>query len=146
RGCRVVIISHLGRPEGRDPKFSLEQIAERLAELLDKPVKFIDDVHGDKVSQSVRRLTGGSVALLENLRYYQQEEQNDYQFAANIAKSTGARYFVQDGFGVVHRAHASTSAIAQFVPAVAGLLLEREYMTITEALRSPERPLVALLG
>src|SRR5690606_220427 len=59
RGCRVVIISHLGRPEGRDPKFSLEQIAERLAELLDKPVKFIDDVHGDKVSQSVRRLTGG---------------------------------------------------------------------------------------
>jgi phosphoglycerate kinase len=145
-GCKIVIISHLGRPEGRDPKFSLEQVAVRLAELMDHPVAFVDDCIGDKVAQAVKKSGPHSITLLENLRYYKEEEADDEAFARNIAKSTGARYFVQDGFGVVHRAHASTHAITLCIPSVAGLLLEREYETITGAMQHPERPLVAVMG
>lgn len=144
--CKVVIMSHLGRPEGRDKSQSLEPIAERLSELLDKNVIFVDDVKGDKVVQAVKKAPNNSVILLENLRYYNEEEANDKKFAQAIAKSTGARYFVQDGFGVVHRAHASTDAITLYVPAVSGLLLEREYVTITNAMEHPKRPLVAVMG
>lgn len=145
-GCKVVIMSHMGRPEGRDPKLSLKQVAVRLSELLDHHVEFVDDVIGDKVKLAVRRAGDHSVTLLENLRYYKEEEADDEAFAKKIAESTGARYFVQDGFGVVHRAHASTHAITMCIPSVSGLLLEREYVTITEALLSPERPLVAVMG
>jgi len=144
--CKIVIMSHLGRPEGRDPKFSLEQVATRLAELLDHPVIFVDDCIGDKVKQAVKQAPAHSIILLENLRYYKEEEADDEGFAKNIAASTGARYFVQDGFGVVHRAHASTHAITLCIPSVAGLLLEREYTTITGAMQQPERPLVAVMG
>lgn len=145
-GCKIVIISHLGRPEGRDSKYSLEQVATRLSELLDQEVEFVDDCIGDKVVQAVKKATPHSVTLLENLRYYKEEEADDADFAKNIAVSTGARYFVQDGFGVVHRAHASTHAITMCIPSVAGLLLEREYMTITNAMQQPDRPLVAVMG
>ncbi len=146
RGCRVVIMSHLGRPEGRDSKLSLELVATRLAELLDQKVEFCSQVYGDQVSQAVKQLPKSSVLMLENIRFYPEEEANDSDFAAKIAASTKARYFVQDGFGVVHRAHASTSAITWHIPGVAGLLLEREYQTITAAVSKPERPLVAVLG
>lgn len=146
RADKVVIMSHLGRPEGRDASLSLEPIAIRLSELLKKPVIFVEDCIGDKVLQAVKKAPKGSVILLENLRYYPQEEANDQAFAEKIAKSTGARYFVQDGFGVVHRAHASTDAITQYVPSVAGLLLEREYVTISGAMEHPKRPLVAVMG
>lgn len=145
-GCKVVIISHLGRPEGRDPKLSLEPVAGRLAQLLGESVRFVDQTIGDKVSMAIKRAPKRCVVVLENLRYYPEEEANDAVFAAKLAKATGARYFVQDGFGVVHRAHASTSAITHCMPSVAGLLLEREYTTITEAMRSPKRPLVAIMG
>jgi 3-phosphoglycerate kinase len=145
-GCKVVIMSHLGRPEGRDPKFSLEQVAVRLSELLDHHVEFVDDCIGDKVTQAIKQSGPHSITLLENLRYYKEEEADDEAFAKNIAKSTGARYFVQDGFGVVHRAHASTHAITMCIPSVSGLLLEREYQTITGAMQHPERPLVAVMG
>ncbi len=144
--CKVVIMSHLGRPEGRDASQSLKPVAKRLAELLDKKVVFIDDVKGDKVVQGVKKAPTNAVVLLENLRYYPEEEANDEAFAKTIAKSTGARYFVQDGFGVVHRAHASTDAITHYIPSVAGLLLEREYVTITNAMLKPQRPLVAVMG
>lgn len=146
RGCTVVIISHLGRPEGRDPKLSLEPVGHRLAELLASPVLFVDDCKGDKVAQVVKRAAKGSVILLENLRYYPEEEADDKEFAKSIATSVGARYFVQDGFGVVHRAHASTHAITEFIPSIAGLLLEKEYVTIIGAMKNPERPLVAVMG
>jgi 3-phosphoglycerate kinase len=146
RADKVVIMSHLGRPEGRDASLSLEPIAIRLSELLKKPVIFVEDCIGDKVLQAVKKAPKGSVILLENLRYYPQEEANDQAFAEKIAKSTAARYFVQDGFGVVHRAHASTDAITQYVPSVAGLLLEREYVTISGAMEHPKRPLVAVMG
>lgn len=146
RNCRVIIMSHLGRPEGRDTRQSLAPVAERLSELLEKEVFFVDDCVGDKVVQAVKKAPARAVVLLENLRYYAEEEANDQRFAEKIAKCTGARYFVQDGFGVVHRAHASTDAITRFIPSVAGLLLEREYVTITNAMEKPERPLVAVMG
>lgn len=146
RGCRIVIISHLGRPEGKDASLSLEPVANRLAKLLDHPVTFVDDCIGDKVVQAVKKSSPHSVTLLENLRFYKEEEADDAAFAKKIATATNARYFVQDGFGVVHRAHASTHAITLCIPSVAGLLLEREYKTITEAMEAPKRPLVAVLG
>lgn len=144
--AKVVIMSHLGRPEGNDSSLSLEPIAERLSELLDKKVIFVDATFGDKVVQAVKKAPENSVILLENLRFYTEEEANDEAFAEKIAKSTGARYFVQDGFGVVHRAHASTDAITHYIPSVSGLLLEREYVTITAAMEKPKRPLVAVMG
>jgi len=144
--AKVVIISHLGRPEGRDESQSLQPVASRLSELLNKEVIFVEDCIGDKVSQAVKKAPANSVILLENLRYYPEEEANNEQFAKNIATSTGARYFVQDGFGVVHRAHASTDAITHYIPSVAGLLLQREYETITSAMEKPKRPLIAVMG
>lgn len=143
---KVVIMSHLGRPEGREAKYSLKPVAKRLSELLDRKVIFVSDCVGDKVVQAVKKAPLNSVILLENLRYYKEEEANDCTFAEKIAKSTGARYFVQDGFGVVHRAHASTEAITHFIPGVSGLLLEREFVTITTAMEKPQRPLVAVMG
>lgn len=145
-GCKVVIISHLGRPKGRDSKLSLEPAAQRLAELLGEPVRFVDETVGDKVKMAVKRAPRRSVIMLENLRFDPREEANDEGFAKELAKDSGARYFVQDGFGVVHRAHASTSAITLQLPSVAGLLLEREYQTITGAMKSPKRPLIAVMG
>jgi phosphoglycerate kinase len=144
--CKVVIIAHLGRPKGCDKTLSLEPIGERLAELIKYPVNFVEDCIGDKVVQAVKKSSSHTITLLENLRFYKEEEADDEVFAQHIAKATGARYFVQDGFGVVHRAHASTHAITFCIPSVAGLLLEREYETITEAMERPKRPLVAVIG
>lgn len=147
QNCRVVIISHLGRPDGkRNEAYSLTPVAKRLATLLERPVRFVDDCIGSKVYMAIKRTPQGSVTLLENLRFYPGEEANDMEFAHQLAKQTHAQDFVQDGFGVVHRAHASTSAITQFLPSMAGLLLEREYMTITNATKHPKRPLVAVMG
>lgn len=146
RGCKVVIISHLGRPKSRDSAYSLEPVALRLAQLIHRDIRFVDHTFGDKVYQAVKRAPGSSITVLENLRFYPEEEADDTEFARRIVASTGARYFVQDGFGVVHRAHASTDAITQFVPSVAGLLLEEEYNVITSAMEAPKRPLMAILG
>ncbi len=146
RGCKIVIISHLGRPEGRDKNCSLEVVATRLSELLKTRVSFVDDCIGDKVKMAVKKAPQHSVILLENLRYYPEEEANDAAFAKKLASSSMARYFVQDGFGVVHRAHASTAAITLQLPSVAGMLLEKEYTTITSAMKHPKHPLVAVLG
>ena len=146
-GCKVVIISHLGRPEGhREEKYSLEPAALRLAELLGEPVRFVNETVGDKVRMAVKLAPKRSVTVLENLRFDPREEANDEGFARELVKSSGARYFVQDGFGVVHRAHARTAAITMLLPSVSGLLLEREYTVITQAMKNPERPLVAILG
>lgn len=144
--CKIVIMSHLGRPHGHDMSLSLEPIAQKLAEMLKEPVRFVDQAIGDKVHMAVKRAPQRSVTMLENLRFYPGEEANDDAFAEELATSTGARYFVQDGFGVVHRAHASCVAITHYLPSVAGRLLEQEYTTITNAMRAPKRPLVAVLG
>lgn len=145
-GCKVVVISHLGRPEGRDMKLSLEPVAQRLAELLGESVRFVDQTYGDKARMAVKRAPKRGVIVLENLRFDAREEANDESYAREIVAASGARYFVQDGFGVVHRAHASTSAITMLLPSVAGLLLAREYTAITDAMHAPKRPLVAVMG
>ncbi|MEX0668468.1 MAG: phosphoglycerate kinase [Candidatus Saccharimonadales bacterium] len=135
--CQVVIISHLGRPEGKpDPQYSLQNVAKHLSSLVKQPVAFVADLEDvDSTSQ---------ITLLENLRFWPGEESNDDNFAKQIAGLGDV--FVQDGFGVVHRAHASTVAITKFLPAVAGLLLEKEVNTITDSIENPKRPLVAIVG
>ena len=146
QNCKIIVISHLGRPNGRQKKYSLAPVAAHLADVLGRPVRFVDDCVGDKVRQMVRYARRGSVTVLENLRFYAEEEADDLTFARSIVKATGAEYFVQDGFGVVHRAHASTHAITLCIPGVAGLLLEKEFMTITQVMQRPHHPLVAIFG
>ncbi|MDO4271840.1 MAG: phosphoglycerate kinase [Candidatus Saccharibacteria bacterium] len=146
-GAKVVLIAHLGRPKGqRNDKYSLQPVATDLSEKLHRPVTFINDCIGDTVHAAVNQLQVGDVTLLENLRFYNGEEENDQNFAKQLAKSSGADLFVQDGFGVVHRPHASTVAIATILPSVAGLLLEREYLAIKNATDAPNRPLTAVIG
>lgn len=147
RGCQIVICSHLGRPEGKpDPKYSLATVAERLGDLLGERVMFVPECVGDRVVQAVKHLGSGQVLLLENLRFHPGEEANDEAFARQLATDSGAAYFVQDGFGVVHRAHASTSAITQYLPSVAGLLLQKEVTILTSVMSNPKHPMVAIVG
>lgn len=146
RGSKVILISHLGRPKGVDKKLSLRPVAARLAELLRRKVTFISGSSGPVVAAQIFRLSKNSVILLENLRFDPREEENSLEFARDLVACTNARYFVEDGFGVVHRKHASTDAITHFLPSVAGFLLEREYLTLTKAMQRPKRPLVAVLG
>jgi phosphoglycerate kinase len=146
-GCKIVICSHLGRPSGRyDSSTSLRPIAMRLGEMLGTSVTFIHDTIGEDVSRVCRNMQPGDIVVLENLRYYVEEEKNDMTFAESLVKDTAAEVFVQDGFGVVHRAHASTSAVSRLLPSVAGLLLEKEVSIINKAMESPARPLVAIVG
>lgn len=145
--CTIVICAHLGRPDGKPNKeFSLEPVAQHLANLIKRPVHFVPDCIGDQVTQALKALPKGGIALLENLRFYAEEEANDETFAARLAKDSGATYFVQDGFGVVHRAHASTDAITRYLPSVSGLLLELEYTRLTQVRDNPRRPLAAVMG
>ena len=146
RHVGLVICAHLGRPEGVDPKLSLEPVVTHLAELLQRPVKFVSECIGDKVRVATKNLKPGEVVLLENLRFHKQEEANDPVFAKQLALDSHARYFVQDGFGDAHRAHASMVAITQFLPSVGGLLIEREYQHILGAIHAPKRPLLTILG
>jgi phosphoglycerate kinase len=144
-GASVVICSHLGRPAGpNDTANSLKPVAERLSKLVGKPVAFIEDCVGPNAEAAAKALKPGQLLLLENLRFHSEEEQNDDDFAKQLASL--ADVFVQDGFGVVHRAHASTDAITRHLPAVAGLLLEKEVDTITNIMQQPERPLAAVIG
>ena len=143
--AKVIIISHLGRPKGRrDRDLSLRPVAKRLSDLLKKPVGFVYDCVGAEVERAVRAMKPGQVLLLENLRFHPEEEKNDDKFAARLAKY--AQVFVQDGFGVVHRAHASTDAITKHLPSVAGLLLEKEVLAIQKVITNPQRPLLAIVG
>ncbi len=143
----LVIISHLGRPKGpADKQCSLKPVAERLSKLLDKPVSFAQDCVGEAAKTAAASLKEGGVLVLENVRFHPEEEKNDKDFAKEIVDASGAEVFVQDGFGVVHRAHATTSAVAELLPSVAGLLLAGEVDTITRVMEDPEKPLVAVIG
>lgn len=145
RGAALVLASHLGRPKGkRAPEMSLAPVAKRLSELLGKPVKMLDDCVGPAVKEAVSSLKPGEVALLENLRFHPEEEGGDEDFAKQLAEL--ADIYVNDAFGTAHRAHASTAVMAKFLPAVAGLLVEKEIEMLSRVLHSPERPLVAILG
>ncbi len=143
--CKIVLCSHLGRPEGpEDKSCSLAVCARRLGEMLDKKVGFVNDCISDDAKSKIADLNNGEILLLENLRYYKEEESNDHDFAKRL--SEGCDVFVQEGFGVVHRAHASTDAITKFLPSVAGYLLEKEVSTIVGAMENPSRPLVTIIG
>jgi phosphoglycerate kinase len=144
-GARLILASHLGRPKGgRDEKYSLKPVAARLQELLGRPVKMADDVVGEAVQQQVGKMNPGDVLLLENVRFYPQEEKNDPAFAKQLAEL--AEVYVNDAFGSAHRAHASTEGVAHFLPAVAGFLMEQELNYLGRALANPARPFVAILG
>lgn len=143
--CKIVIISHMGRPKGqREKHLSLAPVAERLSKLLDKKVLFATDCVGATVEKAAKKLKKQQILLLENVRFYAEEEANDAAFAKQLA-SLG-EVLVQDGFGVVHRAHASTAGVAKYVPSVAGLLLEKEVTTILQVIHQPKRPLAAVIG
>lgn len=148
RSCTVVIVSHLGRPEGKiEDKYSLAPVADRLRELLPEyKVDFVDSTIDDAAWQASKKMPKGSVLLLENLRFNTGEEANDADFAATLKRVSEADYFVQDGFGVVHRAHASTEAITHQLPSVSGLLLESEVTTLEKVMKHPRHPLVAVIA
>ena len=146
-GAKVVILSHLGRPKGEpNDDFSLYPVAERLSERLGAHVNFIksDVVVDNKVSKAVKNLDPSEVALLENVRYRSEETKNDPTFARELASLGDV--FVQEAFGTAHRAHASTTGIADYIPAVSGFLIEKELKFLGAAIEKPERPLAAIMG
>ncbi len=144
-GAAVIACSHLGRPKGEwKPELSLAPVARRLSELLGIPVEMAQDVVGPDAKAKAAALQGGQVMLLENLRYHPEEEKNDPAFAKDLADM--AQLYVSDAFGTVHRAHASTAGVAAYLPAVAGLLVQKELEIMGGALSDPKRPLVAVLG
>jgi phosphoglycerate kinase len=145
KGAKVVLCSHFGRPEGRDPKLSLKPVAERLAKHWGKPVAFATDCVGAEAEKVVAGLKNGEIALLENLRYHAGEEDDDDAFASQLAKLGDA--YVNDAFGAAHRAHASVHAVAKkFADRAAGFLLQKEVDYLGRALSKPERPYVVILG
>src|SRR6185369_11214114 len=150
QGAKVILAAHLGRPKGkREPSMSLRPVAARLADLLGCPVNFVDDCIGEKVASVTGGMAAGQVVLLENVRYYNEEEANDPGFAEKLAKP--AEIYVDDAFGAAHRAHASTEGVARVVarrggPCAAGLLMERELKFLGDELEQPARPFVVILG
>jgi phosphoglycerate kinase len=143
-GVTLIICSHLGRPKGPDKSLSLAPVAERLGELLGRPVKFAIDCVGPPVAEAAAGLTKGDVLLLENLRFNPGEKANDDGFAKQLAEL--AEMYVNDAFGVDHRADASVAAITRHLPSVAGLLLEKEMTVLTGIMQEPRRPLMAIIG
>jgi phosphoglycerate kinase len=144
-GARVIVMSHLGRPNGApDPQFSLRPVRRVLQRLLGRNVVFVDDIVGAEAHEAVDRMVDGEIIMLENVRFDPGEKANDPTFAKALASL--ADIYVNDAFGAAHRAHASTEGVAHFLPAYAGLLLAREVETLTSMLSNPERPFVAILG
>ena len=145
QGARVVLASHLGRPKDHEPELSLRPVAERLGELLGGPVQMAPATVGDEVRELTERMSPGSVLMLENVRYEAGETANDPQFSRALAEL--AEVYVNDAFGTAHRAHGSTEGVAHLLPEhAAGPLMQREVTTLTEMLRDPARPFVAVLG
>ncbi len=145
QGSAVILISHLGRPKGQPAeKFSLRPVARKLAEMLGCPVNFVEEAVGPKAQEATANLRSGEILLLENIRFYEAEEKNEPRFAAQLAAL--GTLFVNDAFGTAHRAHASTAGVAQYLPAVAGLLMEKELKILGQLLASPARPFVAIIG
>ncbi|MBS3977475.1 MAG: phosphoglycerate kinase [Syntrophomonadaceae bacterium] len=145
QGAKVILASHLGRPKGKpDPSFSLAPVARHLAGFLGADVAQAPDCVGQRVKTMAAALKPGQVLMLENVRFHKEEEQNDPEFAKELAQL--AEVYVNDAFGAAHRAHASTEGVARHLPAVAGLLLEKEISVMGRALAEPERPFVAIIG
>jgi phosphoglycerate kinase len=144
-GAKVILASHLGRPKGVTEKLRLNPIADRLSELLGQPVIKCNDCIGEEVATAVANMEAGAVLLLENVRFYPEEEKNDPEFAKKLASV--ADLYVNDAFGAAHRAHASTEGVTKYLqPAVAGFLLEKELQYLSGAVDNPQRPLAAIVG
>ncbi|MCK9525473.1 MAG: phosphoglycerate kinase [Limnochordia bacterium] len=145
QGGKVILMSHFGRPKGKvNEDMRMDPIAKRLSELLAKPVQKVNDCIGPEVKKAVDALQDGEVLVLENVRFYAEEEKNDPEFAKSLA-SLGDIY-VNDAFGTAHRAHASTTGVANYLPAISGFLMEKELEFLGGALDEPKRPFVAILG
>jgi phosphoglycerate kinase len=145
KGAIVILCSHFGRPNGVDEKLRLTPVAIRLSELLGQTVVKCNDCIGDEVASQVGAMTNGQVALLENVRFYPEEEKNDPEFAKKLASV--ADLYVNDAFGTAHRAHASTEGVTKYLrPSVAGYLIESELKYLQSAIESPQRPLAAIIG
>ncbi|MEG6566969.1 phosphoglycerate kinase [Thermoanaerobacterium saccharolyticum] len=143
--AKVILVSHLGRPKGKfNMEYSMKPVAKRLSELLGKQVIVADDVIGEDAKAKANALKDGEVLLLENVRFHAEEEKNDPDFSKELASL--ADVFVNDAFGTAHRAHASTTGVASYLPAVSGFLIEKELNFMGGALENPERPFVAILG
>ncbi|RCJ14646.1 phosphoglycerate kinase [Nostoc sp. ATCC 43529] len=145
KGAKVILASHFGRPKGVDDKLRLTPVAKRLSELLGQEVVKTDDSIGDEVAAKVAALENGQVLLLENVRFYKEEEKNDPEFAQKLAAN--ADFYVNDAFGTAHRAHASTEGVTKYLsPSVAGYLVEKELEYLQNAIENPQRPLAAIIG
>ncbi len=145
KGAKVILCSHFGRPKGVTEKLRLTPVAVRLSELLGKEVKKTDDCIGDEVAATVAGMQDGDVLLLENVRFYPEEEANDPEFAKKLASV--ADLYVNDAFGTAHRAHASTEGVTKYLsPSVAGFLMEKELQYLGSAIDNPQRPLAAIIG
>ena len=145
QNCKIILASHLGRPKGEfKPEFSLKPVAKELSKLLNKEVIMAKDVIGEETIQKALNLKEGEIMLLENVRFHKEETDNDPEFAKKLASM--AEVFVNDAFGTAHRAHASTTGIADYLPAVSGFLIEKELKYLGNALENPERPFMAILG
>ncbi len=143
--CALILFSHLGRPkDGPDPKYSMKPTADRLSELIHKPVAFVDEFVGPKAAAAAAALQPGEVLVLENTRFLPGETKNDMEIARQLAAM--GEVFVMDAFGSAHRAHSSTEGVAHFLPAVAGFLMEKEIQYLGAAIADPKRPFVAILG
>ncbi|MDY6878247.1 MAG: phosphoglycerate kinase [Chloroflexota bacterium] len=144
-GAALIICSHLGRPKGKVvPELRMNPVAKRLAELLDRPVKKLDECVGPEVEAAIKTMQPGDVVLLENTRFHPEERANDPELARQLASL--AEIYVNDAFGAAHRAHASTEGVTHYLPAVAGLLMEKELEFLGQATENPEHPYVAILG
>jgi len=144
-GAKVILCSHLGRPGGKVvEEMRLAPVGQRLSELMQRDVGCIDECVGPRVEAAVNEMKPGEILLLENLRFYPEEEQNDADFARSL--SSLAEVFVNDGFAVAHRAHASTEGVSHYLPSVAGFLMEKELKILGSVLKSPQRPLIVALG
>ena len=146
RGAKVILVSHFGRPKGvPNDKYRMDAMGKRLSELMAKPVVKVNDSTGDEPKKAIETLPEGGIMLLENVRFYKEEEANDEGFAKSLAEL--ADVYVNDAFGTAHRAHASTAGVAKFLkPAVSGYLMQKEIDIMGKALSNPERPFVAILG
>ena len=145
QGAKTILVSHLGRPKGKvNPKYSLAPVAVRLGELLGKEVYMAKDCIGSQVEADIDRLADGGVLLLENVRFYEEEEKNNPEFAAKLAAL--ADVYVNDAFGTAHRAHASTEGVCKYLPSYAGFLMKKEIDVMGQALENPDRPFTAIIG
>ena len=144
-GGAVILMSHLGRPKGEaKPEFSLRPAAERLKDLIDAPVRFVEDTTGPKAQQAAKALKPGEVLVLENTRFNSGETKNDPEMAKELASL--ADVFVSDAFGSAHRAHASTVGVAEYLPSVAGFLMQKEIQYLGPTIANPKKPFIAILG